>query len=488
VRIVWEDADGDADAAVKNVYDTQEKRDLGEKYSGGTTLNGIQDGLAAKLVSAAGLSRGRYERDGRERWAAAEGAKVPQSVLRDRWIERHPGHVHSRGTWWKYGAGYWTPVDDDVIERQIMHVIEDSDGAALSSTVLGSVAKLARLETHVPADAWDQDPGLIVLGNGTLEVFNGRKFREHSPEDYATSALPFDYDPEAHAEVFEAVLLDRVALETTALLQEFAGYCLTRETDLETALWLHGEPGGGKSTIIEGFTTMLGDRHGILGLAAIERSRFALASIPGKTLLTSTEQPAAFVRTTHVVDAIISGEEIDVEGKFKDAYKIKPVAKLLWAMNELPRVPSAVDGLFRRVKVIPVPPLPEGERDPQIKEDIRSEGAGILNWALDGLDRLMERGHFAFPETVLDATQEFKDHSDVTNLFVKERLEFVGGEEVKSSALYRNYKYWCIDNGHTPKSSTALASDWKRLLPGSYKDRTKATVWTGIKLRDDRDV
>jgi putative DNA primase/helicase len=326
---------------------------------------------------------------------------------------------------------------------------------------------------------------LIVLGNGTLEAFNGRKFREHRPEDYASTALPFDYNPEADAEIYEAVLLQQLGEETAALLQEFAGYCLTRETDLETALWLQGEPGGGKSTIIEGFTTMLGARHGILGLAAIERSRFALASIPGKTLLTSTEQPAAFIRSTHIMDAIISGEEIDVEGKFKDAYKIKPVAKLLWAMNELPRVPSAVDGLFRRVKVVSVPPIPEAERDPQIKADIREEGAGILNWALDGLDRLIERGHFEFPDSVKDATQEFKDHSDVPSLFVAERIELVEGQEIKSGELYRHYKHWCLDNGHNPKSSTAVAKDWERLLPGFRVDRIKTKYWTGVKLRDD---
>jgi P4 family phage/plasmid primase-like protien len=489
VRIVWKDAGAPASAiaqAERNVYDTLARKEASESYTGGHTLNEMQDGLAARLVKAAGLSRDhRLAEDGRKVWTAEENEKIPQSVLRDRWIERHPGHVYSRGEWWRYGAGYWSPVPDDVVERQVMHVIEDSENASLSSTVLGSVTKLARLETRVGDSVWDRDAGLIVLGNGTLEAFNGRKFRDHSPDDYATSALPFDYDPNAVAEVYEAVLLQQLGEKTAGLLQEFAGYCLTRETDLETALWLQGEPGGGKSTIIEGFTTMLGARHGILGLAAIERSSFALANIPGKTLLTSTEQPAAFVRSTHIVDAIISGEEIDVERKFKEAHKIKPVAKILWAMNELPRVSSAVDGLFRRVKVVPVPPIPLEDRDPQIKADIREEGAGILNWALDGLERLIDRGYFDFPETVISATKEFKDHSDVPGIFVAARIKFKADSEVKSGTLYRHYKAWCQENGHNAKSSTAVAADWERLLPGSRVDRVKTKYWTGVELRDD---
>ena len=48
-------------------------------------------------------------------------------------------------------------------------------------------------------------------------------------------------------------------------------------------------------------------------------------------------------------------------------------------MNELPRIPSANDGLFRRVKVVEIESIPEGERDPEIKERIKEEGAGILN-------------------------------------------------------------------------------------------------------------
>ena len=40
-------------------------------------------------------------------------------------------------------------------------------------------------------------------------------------------------------------------------------------------------PGSGKSTLIEGYKAMLGGRAGLLGLAEIQRSRFALAETAG---------------------------------------------------------------------------------------------------------------------------------------------------------------------------------------------------------------
>jgi putative DNA primase/helicase len=92
-------------------------------------------------------------------------------------------------------------------------------------------------------------------------------------------------------------------------------------------------------------------------------------------------------------------------------------------MNDLPRVQSANDGLFRRVKVIEVEPVPKGERDPKVKESIKEEGAGILNWALEGLARLRKRGNFQVPDSVRGATEHWKATNDTAALFVAEACE-----------------------------------------------------------------
>jgi len=123
-----------------------------------------------------------------------------------------------------------------------------------------------------------------------------------------------------------------------AFFQEFAGYSLITDTSHEIAVWLWGPRGSGKSTGLTGLQTVLGPRSGILGLADIERNRFALANLPGKTLVLATEQPASYIRSTDVLNAIISGEPIQVERKYKDAYEITPRAKVAWAMNDLPHV------------------------------------------------------------------------------------------------------------------------------------------------------
>lgn len=153
-----------------------------------------------------------------------------------------------------------------------MDVLEGSreEGVKVTGQLVGSVLRLARATTFVMPDLWDANTDILVLNNGTLEVPT-RTLREHRPGDYATGALPYDYDPEATPAVFLEVLREAIP-DRASFVQEFGGYCLTQDTSLETALWFVGPRGSGKSTIIEGLVAMLGPRHGVLGLAEIETS------------------------------------------------------------------------------------------------------------------------------------------------------------------------------------------------------------------------
>jgi putative DNA primase/helicase len=227
---------------------------------------------------------------------------------------------------------------------------------------------------------------------------------------------------------------------------------------------------------------MLGHRAGLLGLAEIERNRFALADLPGKTLVAASEQPSSYLASTNVLNAIISGEALQVERKYRDPVTVLPRCKIAWAMNELPRVADANSGLFRRVKVVKFPSLPANERDPEIKNDIEEEGAGILNWALEGLDRLRKRGRFEIPGEVEEATTQFREKNDVPALFVADRCVVEADAKEKASQLYSEYKHWCEDNGHRAQSSTRLSDDWIRI--GFERYRAKgSTYYRGVRVR-----
>jgi putative DNA primase/helicase len=395
--------------------------------------------------------------------AAGKPSPPTHDELRDRWIGGNPHHAHGLGEWRRYADGIWPTVSETSVKAEISNVIETAkpEGIKPTASILASVTELTRIKVFVPDERWDADSDILVCNNGALHISTG-ELAEHQPRHYATSAVPYKYDPDARPVIWD-YFLRNTAPAAANFLQEFAGYALTTEMAHELAVWLFGPPGSGKSTFLAGLAAMLGHRAGILGLADLERSRFTLADLPGKTLVVASEQPSSFLASTNTLNAIISGEPIQVERKYRDPFTVIPRAKVCWAMNELPRVADANSGLFRRVKVIAFPQLAEDERDPKIKHAIEQEGAGILNWALEGLRRLKERGHFEVPAGVEDATKQFRENNDVPALFIEDRCVQGADLKVQASQLYTEYKEWCLENGHRPMSSTRLADDWARL-------------------------
>jgi putative DNA primase/helicase len=448
---------------------------------------------ASQVKAASLINKGIFK----EAVKAATKAKKNENVLLEKmkkptddelganWLEKFPNTAYGLGDFFRYGDGFWYVKHEQEIKKEIREFIIDAKSENINPTnaLLNSVLELAKPPIFVPAQKWNADPDWVVCENGTLQL-SSRKLCDHNPDHYITNNLPFLYDPNATAPTLQKLLerLEEGIPEVSNFLQEYAGYCLTTDTNLEIALWFYGPPGNGKSTLILGFQTMLGSRAGLLGIAEIERSRFALSNLAGKTLVIATEQPRVRVGSTDILNAIISGEKISVEKKFKDPIDLIPRAKILWAMNELPRIDDPGNGLFRRVKIIPFPPLPMAQRDPQFKEKIKQEGAGILNWALDGLDRLKERRHFVFPEKVTEATDDFQMRNDTAAIFIKDRCEMDPNSELPAMKLYAAYDLWCFKNGHRPKSTTAVSYDWKRL--GLTRLRSASgSIWRGLKIK-----
>ncbi len=402
--------------------------------------------------------------------------------LRDRFLTTHEDYAFGLGEWQHYSYGAWSHVPEAKVKGLVSKVVEAGkpEGVKPTASIVNSVSELTKYRAFVDDDLWDADPDILVCGNGTLHIPTG-ELRSHDRGHYATNAVPYDFDPEAKAPAWRFLLAGTVP-EAADFLQEFAGYALTTDTLHEIALWLYGPPGSGRSTFLTGLEAMLGPRAGILGLADLERSQFALANVAGKTLMTATEQPSSYLASTNVLNALISGETIQVERKFRDPYEITPRAKLAWAMNELPRVGDANSGIFRRVKVVSFPAMASEDRDPEIKERIKDEGPGILNWAREGLTRLRDRGRFEIPEGVEDATAQFKNNNDVPALFVADKCVKEADAKEKASELYKEYKFWCEENGHRPQSSTRLSDEWQRL--GFERYRAKgSTYYRGVRMR-----
>jgi putative DNA primase/helicase len=374
-------------------------------------------------------------------------------TLVDRMIDQCRGRVCiSMGDeWLKYGSGVWSRVNERYVKKIADGIVRDAtdEGVTYTFPLVGQVTGAAALELDVPDDVWDREPDLLPMANGTLDLRTG-ELLAHSPEHYITAGLDFAYDPSAECPAWLYLmdyLDENIGLGVSTFLMEFAGYALTARTELETALFMEGPQGSGKSTAIEGLTAMMGPLATKLSLKSVQE-RFGRGRLPGKRLVYSTELPSMKLLETDIIDALISGEMLEIERKNQHPFEYRSIAKVIQAANELPRVPNPRAGILRRAKILKFPAL-QGTKDESLKEMIRKERAGILNLALEGLGRLDTQGGFTEVEAICRFTEEWKSDNDAVGTFLEECLE-EGDRAIGLPSIYELYAAWCKSQGYIP--------------------------------------
>lgn len=386
----------------------------------------------------------------------------------DLYLKKYPDTRYSLGEWKRYDGQVWRSLADLSVRKECQALCRSTGGGglAITSTLVGSIYKMLQTEVFLPDDTFDQNSDLIAFADKTLVVSTG-EIRDHRASDYLTSHLSFTYDPLARSPDWDAVLTCTDSANLP-FLQEFAGYALTPSTKHDIAVWSWGDPGSAKSTFIIGIEAVLGVRCCVLGLANLG-NRFSLSQLPGKTLAISSEQPSKFVHCFDILNALMSGDSVQIERKYMDAITVKLNAKILWAMNELPQVDSGpAAGLFRRV--VPVRWNRVDNPNPEIRERVKQSGQAIFNWAYEGLRRLNQRGKFDIPESLIAEREAYKLQNDPIQVFVNESYNRLPEKttsgrynKIRFGIVFEKYKDWCSDNAHKVISSIAFAKEMKRL-------------------------
>jgi len=100
---------------------------------------------------------------------------------------------------------------------------------------------------------------------------------------------------------------------------------------------------------------------------------------------------------------------------------------------------------------------------------LAEEGSGILNWALEGRDKLVADGFkLRMSERQKQVRDALLEESESWTLFARECIEQSGGQELRSDEAYENYVPWCHARGWTPATRQVFGTGLNLALEGLY--------------------
>lgn len=328
----------------------------------------------------------------------------------------------------------------------------------------------------------------INLKNCMLSPIEFKTY-SHSPDFYSTNRLPYDYQPSCDCPLWKKTLeeiLEKDKLKI-GILQEFFGYCLTRDTKQHKALLLLGESRSGKSTILHILKHLVGERNCASVPLCDIRNQQHTPSLINKLLDIDYDVSSKAVEFEAEFKKITGGEPIRTNQKYIEAFDFVPYCKLAMAANIFPKITDHSSAFYNRLLLIPCDRVftPE-EQNRDLPQQLLRELSGILNWALEGLRRLNHRGRFEDLDFMREAVEELENENNPVNLFFEEFIKTESGTYIEKGELFEYYKRWAEEAHHYTLSKARFASC---LYKKYYRNTTKNArlpnggkrIWTNIK-------
>lgn len=425
------------------------------------------------------------------------------------------------GIFWIWRGNRYTPLEEGELRKIIYSFTEnalrpkamaDGDTALIpfqpNQSKVGNLIDAMKAIIHLSADvvppAWidgnspDISPReLLACKSGILHIPT-RQAIPPTPRLFTTSALTFDYDPSALVPKLWLGFLNQLwpdDPQSINTLQEVFGYGLTGETSQQKMFLLVGPKRSGKGTIGRVLKELVGAANVAGPTTSSLATPFGLQPLIGKTLAIVSDarfsgQPDSSVVLERLL--CISGEDtLTIPRKYLGDVTMKLPTRFMFLTNELPRVTDASGAMAGRFIVLLLRRSFYGEEDTELTAKLLTELPGILNWALEGWERLRQRGRFVQPESSRDAIQELADLGSPVAAFIRDCCIIGAGFHADLKVLFEAWGVWCKEHGRDHHGTIqTFGRDLMAAVPGLRRSRPRdgddrRRGYAGIGLRTD---
>ena len=454
------------------------------------------------------------EKGGRPQFPTGEWAKKFVA----RYFMDNSGHItlrYYKKQWYKYADGQYTKYSEDNIRAKIQDAMLNSDFFEHKRIAQGLVSDIiGNLKANVLCFIDDAEhptipffistgqsaQGLMPVKNividlkaivdhvndgGDISIENACYYhdwqKEKTPDLFIPYGLSYPFDARKDCPKFRQYLAGvQPNPDHQKLLQMMAGLCLVPDCSYNVAFFLYGEAGTGKSVFIDVLEGLIGKENCCCVPLASFAARFGKAPLTEKLVNLVGEMPT-MPETGNISEiegmfkAITSGDIIPVERKGIDVCEARAIARLVFATNHLPPFSDRSGGVWDRLRIIPFNERFRGtdKQNPHLKEELREELTGILNWAIEGLAMLKDYRIFPECEEGKRIREELRASSDHEKEFLEEHTEESTGGIISTAELFKDYQGWMQDNGYRPVGAGKFQLAVKRFYPHSFIERQR---------------
>ena len=422
------------------------------------------------------INKGYEEQRREERGPSADiGLAVAQATLKQFYANgTHLIRAIDR-CFWSFTGTHWARMTDEQVKNRLMIVIEktvDPEEGGFNAALNASFNLLCATQA-ASGDVLrltEEPPPVINCRNGELwiEDDGSVKLRPHRHDSYLTYVLDVAYNPDARCPLFDRTMAGIFAKSSNSAdmvrhALEFMGYAIQPRRDIASYFMLKGQGNNGKTKFMQTIERLINSRCIYSArLTSIEQDKFAIGALAGKLILldddvdTGTKLPDGFLK------AVSERKLLTGQLKFKDSFEFVAICLPVLLANNFPLCADLSYGQRRRAKVIPFDRKFETHEDdrglfPRIWE---TELPGILNRAIEGLQRLRQRGDFQEPTDCEKAKADWLAHANPLSAFLAERCTECHESQIQLRDFYREFQEWAEECGikNIPARNTLKAN------------------------------
>ena len=299
-----------------------------------------------------------------------------------------------------------------------------------------------------------------------------------TPSFFTTNCLPLDYDLDAPKpkrwlqfleELWPADKEGKYDFEAEETLQEIAGYLLTSDTAQQKIFLIIGPPRSGKGTIVYALVGLLGEDNCVFPTLSSMSGEFGRWPLIDKKVAFITDARISSRADTHKIAELLlsisGGDRQTINRKNVAFWTGKLNVRFLITTNVLPAIRDASGTIATRYILLKLTQSFLGREDLDLRAKLDSEMGGILNWALDGLDRLHKRGYFLMPSSAKKSIRELEDAAEPVRAFLREWCKRGPDRRINTKTFYRSYRVWAEEAGQKALARNSFGRALRGQLP-----------------------